>query len=157
TTWSADGERREVTAPVSLIVSAFAPVTDARATLTPQLRADCGETALVLVDLGAGRCRLGGSALAQVYAALGNEAPDVDDAALLKNLFELVQRLNREGRVLAYHDRSDGGLFVTLAEMMFAGHAGVTVDGDVGLSPDDNGANLERLFNEELGAVLQVR
>ena len=125
--------RKEVTAPLSLIVSAFARVTDARKTLTPQLRTDCGETDLVLIDLGAGRNRLGGSALAQVYKQVGDEAPDVDGpdgAEKLKGFFSAIQRLNRDGRILAYHDRSDGGMFATLCEMAFAGHAGITVNLD---------------------------
>ncbi|HWA14533.1 MAG TPA: phosphoribosylformylglycinamidine synthase [Burkholderiales bacterium] len=150
TGWEEGGRKKEVVAPLSLIVSAFAPCPDVRKTLTPQLAADVA-TRLVLIDLGSGRNRLGGSVLAQVYGQSGNEAPDVDSAAKLKALFETVQRLNEDGRILAYHDRSDGGLFVTLAEMMFAGHVGVTVD--IG-SPGDV---LGVLFNEELGAVLQVR
>jgi phosphoribosylformylglycinamidine synthase len=150
TTWSEGGVRRDVTAPLSLIVSAFAPVTDARRTLTPQLRTDCGESVLMLFDLGCGKMRLGGSALAQVYGETGSAAPDVEDAPLLRNFFGLVQKLNAEGKLLAYHDRSDGGLFVTLCEMMFAGRVGVTLDE---LADDV----LPALFNEELGAVLQVR
>jgi phosphoribosylformylglycinamidine synthase len=153
TAWDDNGARKEVTAPLSLIVSAFAPVPDVRRTLTPELKTDCGETALLLVDLGAGRCRLGGSALAQVHGQLGDAAPDVD-AVLLKAFFEVIQRLNRDGRLLAYHDRSDGGLFATTCEMMFAGRAGVTLrldDVPGGKSP------IEFLFNEELGAVLQIR
>ncbi|HYC48176.1 MAG TPA: phosphoribosylformylglycinamidine synthase, partial [Burkholderiales bacterium] len=157
TTWSDAAGRREVTAPVSLIVSAFAPVLDVRATLTPQLRADCGDSLLLLVDLGGGKCRLGGSALAQVYSALGNEAPDLDDALLLRNFFELVQRLNRDGKILAYHDRADGGLFATLCEMMFAGRTGISLEGELALSASDAARTLAVLFNEELGAVLQVR
>jgi phosphoribosylformylglycinamidine synthase len=150
TGWEEGGRKKEVVAPLSLVVSAFAPCPDVRKTLTPQLAADTA-TRLVLVDLGSGRNRLGGSVLAQVYGQTGNEVPDVDSAGKLKAFFETVQRLNEQGRVLAYHDRSDGGLFVTLAEMMFAGHVGVTVDiGDLG---DGMGA----LFNEELGALLQVR
>ena len=122
-----NGARKEVTAPLSLIVSAFAPVADVRGTLTPQLRTDCGETVLVLIDLGAGQCRMGGSALAQVYGQLGNAVPDAD-AGRLAAFFGAVQRLNRAGKILAYHDRSDGGLFATVCEMMFAGHCGVHLD-----------------------------
>jgi phosphoribosylformylglycinamidine synthase len=156
TAWTEGGARREVTAPLSLIVSAFAPVTDARATVTPQLRTDRGDSVLVLIDVGSGRCRLGASALAQVFSEVGSEAPDVDDPAALKGFFALVQELNREGRLLAYHDRSDGGLFVTLCEMMFAGHVGVTLDGSVVANRGASG-NLAALFNEELGAVIQVK
>ncbi len=149
--WERDGASQAQTAPMSLIVSAFAPVTDVRRTLTPQLLAD-EKTRLLLVDLGAGRNRLGGSALAQVYAQVGDTAPDLDDAQRLKSAFALVQCLNVEGRLLAYHDRSDGGLFVTVAEMAFAGHCGV------GLTVDALGGDaVAALFNEELGFVVQVR
>jgi phosphoribosylformylglycinamidine synthase len=157
TAWTEGEVAREVTAPLSLIVSAFARVTDARRVLTPELRTDCGESVLLLVDLGRGRCRLGGSALAQVYGALGSEAPDIDEPSLLKAFFALVQALNREGRALAYHDRSDGGLFVTLCEMMFASRTGITVDGYALLEDDRPGRAAAALFSEEAGAVLQVR
>ncbi|HEX9179026.1 MAG TPA: phosphoribosylformylglycinamidine synthase, partial [Burkholderiales bacterium] len=130
TVWEQGGERRQVTAPLSLIVSAFAPVEDAGKTLTPQLRTDAGDTELLLVDLGGGRNRLGGSALAQVHGAVGNECPDCDDPALLKGFFAAVQRLNRDGLILSYHDRSDGGLFATLCEMAFAGRCGLSVSLD---------------------------
>ena len=119
--------------------------------MTPQLAADL-DTVLLLIDLGAGKNRMGGSALAQVYKQTGNVAPDVDDPHILKSFFEIIQRLNGEGKLLAYHDRSDGGLFVTLCEMAFAGHVGLTIKLD-GLAGDD----LSTLFNEELGAVMQVR
>ncbi|MDR2876254.1 MAG: phosphoribosylformylglycinamidine synthase [Methylobacillus sp.] len=152
TVWDENGEKKSVTAPISLVISAFAPVTDARATLTPQLRVDRGDTVLILIDLGQGKNRMGGSALAQVHGATGNVAPDVDDAALLKNFFAQIQALNRDGKLLAYHDRSDGGLFVTLAEMAFAGHCGFRVD--LGNLP---GHVADILFNEELGAVVQTR
>jgi phosphoribosylformylglycinamidine synthase len=151
TGWEDKGRRKEVVAPLSLIVSAFAPCTDARKTLTPQLVPDI-DTVLVLIDLGSGRNRLGGSALAQVFGQTGNEAPDVDSAAKLKALFETIQALNRQGHLLAYHDRSDGGLFVTLVEMMFASHVGITID-IAGLGGDP----AEILFSEELGVVAQVR
>jgi phosphoribosylformylglycinamidine synthase len=153
TAWRDGGQQKEVTAPLSLIVSAFAPVQDARATLTPQLRTDCGETELLLLDVAAGRCRLGGSALAQVHGTLGSAAPDLDQPLALVKFFEFVQWLNSERRILAYHDRSDGGLLATVCEMMFAGRCGVTLelDGCAARPP------LELLFNEELGAVLQVR
>jgi phosphoribosylformylglycinamidine synthase len=154
TAWNENGSRREVVAPLSLIVSAFAPVADVRGTLTPQLRTDQGDTVLLLADLGGGRCRMGGSALAQVYGQTGNAAPDVEPEAL-RGFFAAVQKLGREGRILAYHDRSDGGLLVTACEMAFAGRAGLTLQLDdampEGCSP------LEFLFNEELGAVLQVK
>ena len=152
TVWQdADGEQRAVTAPLSLIVTAFAPVMDVRKTLTPQLRTDKGETDLILVDLGKGANRLGGSALAQVYGQLGDEAPDVDDPRVLRLFFHVIQALNELGFAYAYHDRSDGGLFATICEMAFAGHTGVRVDlSDLGSDP------AAALFNEELGAVLQV-
>ncbi len=146
-----EGVRKEVTAPLSLIVTAFAPCMDARLTLTPQLAADL-DSVLLLIDLGAGKNRMGGSALAQVYKQTGNVAPDVDDARTLKSFFEIIQRLNGEGKLLAYHDRSDGGLFVTLCEMAFASHIGLTIKLDE-LPGDDQ----RSLFNEELGAVVQVR
>ncbi|MDQ7011115.1 MAG: phosphoribosylformylglycinamidine synthase, partial [Mariprofundaceae bacterium] len=152
TVWEVDGERREMTAPLSLIISAFAPVADVRRTLTPQLRTDVGATDLLLIDLGNGRHRLGGSALAQVYGRTGECPPDVDDPTLLRAFFTAIQRLNREGLLLAYHDRSDGGLFVTICEMAFAGRSGVHVHLDA-LGHDEIGS----LFAEELGAVIQVR
>jgi phosphoribosylformylglycinamidine synthase len=152
TVWQQDGECREMTAPLSLIVSAFAPVRDARKTLTPQLRTDLGDSDLILVDLGCGRNRLGGSALAQVYRQLGDRVPDLDDPDMLRALFTVVQELNDECLVIACHDRADGGLFTTLCEMAFAGRCGLDID-LAGLSADD----LAVLFNEELGVVLQVR
>ncbi|MCW5576640.1 MAG: phosphoribosylformylglycinamidine synthase, partial [Burkholderiales bacterium] len=149
TTWSdGQGACKEVVAPLSLIVSAFAPVTDVRRTLTPQLRRDCGETELLLVDLGRGRNRLGASALAQVYGAIGDQVPDVD-ANDLKAFFAAIQKLNGEGLLLAYHDRSDGGLLATVCEMLFAGRCGASLE----LRGDAAAA----LFSEELGAVLQIR
>ncbi|MGZ5125158.1 MAG: phosphoribosylformylglycinamidine synthase [Burkholderiales bacterium] len=157
TSWAENGVKCEVTAPLSLIVSAFASVSDVRRTLTPYIRSDVGETVLMLIDVGGGRNRLGGSALAQVYAEIGSETPDVDDPQRLKAFFDLVQQLNRDGTLLAYHDRSDGGLFVTLCEMMFAGHTGITLDRHSGLSTSEHERNLAALFNEELGAVIQVR
>ena len=151
TVWQEDGEPRAVTAPLSLIVSAFAPVTDVRKTLTPQLRIDQGETELLLIDLGKGKNRLGGSALAQVYNQIGNETPDVDDPRVLKLFFAVIQALNELGFLLAYHDRSDGGLFATICEMAFAGRTGVRIEiEDLGRDP------VAALFSEELGAVLQV-
>jgi len=150
TSWSEGGARKEVVAPLSLIVSAFAPVTDARQTLTPQLRTDCGDTDLLLIDLGRGNNRLGASALAQVYDATGDATPDVVDAADLKAFFTAIQQLNRDQLLLAYHDRSDGGLLVTVCEMLFAARCGAQVE----IRGDDATA---LLFSEELGAVVQIR
>jgi len=152
TVWN-DGEGEQVmTSPVSLIVTGFAPVEDIRRTLTPMLRTDLGDTDLILIDLGKGHNRLAGSALAQVYKQVGHHAPDLDDPDMLKRCFQALQELNREGRVLALHDRSDGGLLATVCEMAFAGHCGVT------LHLDDLGADpVAALFNEELGVVIQVR
>lgn len=176
TVWQEQGVQKQVTAPISLIVSGFAPVYDAAKTLTPQLRRDCGETDLILVDLGAGRCRLGGSALAQVYGQVGNIAPDVVDPTKLQAFFATVQALNRDQKILAYHDRSDGGVFAALCEMAFAAHTGIDIDveelcfeqvrndverrgeEDEALPPENYSERIFCvLFNEELGAVLQVR
>jgi phosphoribosylformylglycinamidine synthase len=153
TAWQENGEDREVVSPLSLVVSAFAPCLDARRTLTPQLVADL-DTLLLLVDLGAGQCRLGGSALAQVFDQTGDATPDLDQPAQLKAFFATIQGLNDAGLVLAYHDRSDGGVLAALAEMMFASHVGVTVE--LRDSARERGVPAA-LFNEELGAVLQVR
>jgi phosphoribosylformylglycinamidine synthase len=150
--WQQNGETRTQTSPLSVVISAFAPVADVRSSLTPQLRRDAGDTRLLLIDLGNGRNRLGGSALAQVYGEVGDKAPDLDQPQQLKAAFDAVQSLNAAGRVLAYHDRSDGGLYATLCEMAFAGRAGVDVALD-GLGGDAAAA----LFSEELGMVLQVR
>ena len=175
TAWQDGGEPREVVAPLSLVVSAFAPCEDARRTLTPQLRTDVGPTDLLLVDLGRGRNRLGGSILAQVFGQVGDEAPDLDRPGELKAFFAAIQALNREGSLLAYHDRSDGGLFAAVCEMAFAGRCGVTLNLDLlaydPLSHDVDGNErrpelmrgrdlarvLGALFAEELGAILQVR
>jgi phosphoribosylformylglycinamidine synthase len=179
TTWKDGGEAKEVVAPLSLIISAFAPCDDVRGVLTPQLRLDAGDTDLILIDLGGGKNRLGGSMLAQVFAdkdvGFGESAPDLDDAAQFKRFFETVQALNREGVILAYHDRADGGLFATVCEMAFASHCGVSINVDMiaydALAYDVDGAErrpevmygrdqqhvLAALFNEELGAVLQVK
>ena len=175
TTWQDGGEAKEVVAPLSLVVSAFAPSEDARRALTPQLRTDAGATELVLIDLGRGRNRLGGSQLAQVYGQIGDTVPDLDDPAALKAFFAEIQSLNRDGLLLAYHDRSDGGLFACACEMAFAGRCGVTLNLDLlGYDPlahdvDGNerrpelmqGRDLERvlagLFAEELGALVQIR
>jgi phosphoribosylformylglycinamidine synthase len=130
TAWDDQGVRTEVVSPVSLIVSAFAPCNDVRQTWTPQLRTDAGPTELVLIDLARGHARLGGSILAQVYNHTGQESPDADDPAAIRAFFEALADLRASGSVLAYHDRSDGGLFVTLCEMAFAGHSGCEIDGD---------------------------
>ena len=148
TTWRDGDVDKAVTAPLSLIVSAFAPVADARRTLTPLLRFDRGETALLRIDAAGRRRRLGASALAQVFGQLGDEAPDVDDPRTLAAFFALVRKLARDDVLLAYHDIGDGGLFATLAEMAFASRCGldIAIDGDA----------LATLFAEELGAVVQV-
>jgi phosphoribosylformylglycinamidine synthase len=137
---------------VSLVVTAFAAVCDVRKTLTPELRRDCGDTDLLFIDLGAGQNRLGGSALAQVHDRIGSTVPDVDDPALLKDMFNAVQSLIDTNNILAWHDRSDGGLFTTLAEMAFAGNVGVKIN----LSSLPGNA-IATLFNEELGGVMQIR
>ncbi|OAB55436.1 phosphoribosylformylglycinamidine synthase [Leptolyngbya valderiana BDU 20041] len=151
TLWRADDQDHRMIAPVSLIVSAFAAVTDVRQHLTPQLRRDQGDTVLVLVE--AGPARLGGSSLAQVYQRSLGSVPDVDHPEQLGRMFDAVQALHGEGRILALHDRSDGGLIVACMEMAFAGRCG--------LSLKTEAVELEALlgewFNEELGLVLQVR
>jgi phosphoribosylformylglycinamidine synthase len=143
--------KKEVIAPLSLIITAFATCSDVRATLTPQLVADT-DTVVLLFDLGAGQNRMGGSALAQVYKQVGDVAPDVDDAKKLKAFFDVIQRMNREGKLLAYHDRSDGGMLAALCEMSFASHIGLDIRVD-----ECKGDDLGILFNEELGALVQVR
>ncbi len=157
----ANGEpaAKAVTSPLSLIISGFAPVRDVRRTLTPELRTS-EPTTLLLIDLGEGRNRLGGSCLAQVYNQTGGSAdtpgsatPDTPSPAVLKAFFDAIQQLNRDGKLLAYHDRSDGGLFITLLEMAFAGRTGLAID----LQPCVADDPLACLFSEELGAVLQVR
>ena len=175
--WQDGGEKRAVTSPISLVISAFATTPDATQYLTPQLRLDAGDTDLVLIDLGLGKNRLGASSFAQAFKQVGECCPDAPEAAVLSAFFNTVQSLNAAGRLLAYHDRSDGGLFATLAEMAFAGHCGVDLDvdelcldqirhevEDAGL-PEPTlpsaGEVSQRifnvLFNEEAGAVLQVR
>ncbi|MDQ6989309.1 MAG: phosphoribosylformylglycinamidine synthase [Mariprofundaceae bacterium] len=151
-TWSDEHGKKEMISPLSLIVSAFSPVSDIRNTLTPQLRSDLGDTDLILLDLGQGKNRLGGSALMQVYAATGVETADLDDADLFSSFFNTIQQLKQKGYILAYHDRSDGGLLATAAEMAFAGRIGVDIHLD-SLGEDA----LSLLFNEELGAILQIR
>ena len=179
-----EGIERSVVSPVSLIVSAFATLDDIRGTLTPQLRTDAGDTTLVLVDLGQGRRRMAGSMLAQVLGQVGDRAhdgvPDLDDPTLLRALCAAVGELRAADRLLAYHDRSDGGLWAAVCEMAFAGHVGVSLNVDLLITEGDgiadsraeygdsknwasqvserrNELTLRALFNEELGVVLQVR
>jgi len=156
TVWEEGSESREMTSPLSLIISAFSPVQDCRKTLTPQLRTDKGDTDLLLIDQGFGKNRIGGSALAQVYRQTGRTTPDLDDALQFKAFFNTLQQLNRDGKLLAYHDRSDGGLFATITEMAFAGRVGVTIAIDTLITENNKEALLAALFNEELGAVIQV-
>jgi len=155
TRWQDEGAEKSVTAPLSLIVTGFAPVSDIRQTLTPQLRMDKGETDLILIDLGRGQNRMGASILAQVHGRIGRQAPDVDDAEDLKAFFAVIQGLNADGHLLAYHDRSDGGLLVTALEMAFAGHCGLNLFLDALADSREELAAV--LFNEELGALIQVR
>ncbi|KAG1707805.1 Phosphoribosylformylglycinamidine synthase [Nymphon striatum] len=143
--------QHEMSAPLSLIITGFAIVDDVRKTLTPQLRTHKGDSDLILIDLGKGKNRLAASALSQVYSQVGAHAPDLNDHEALINFFKVIQELNKESKLMAYHDRSDGGLLATLTEMAFAGHTGITVRlDDIAKSP------LEALFSEELGAVIQV-
>ncbi|MBF0382170.1 MAG: phosphoribosylformylglycinamidine synthase [Magnetococcales bacterium] len=152
TVWSENSENRAVTAPVSLVISAFAPVADIRKTLTPQLQhVDSDDTELILIDLANGKNRLGGSCLAQVYKQLGSESADLDNPANLVEFFSAMQELNQQGKILAYHDKSDGGLFATICEMAFVSHCGIEINLD-GLP----GSPLDILFNEELGGVIQI-
>ncbi|MCL2296996.1 MAG: phosphoribosylformylglycinamidine synthase [Proteobacteria bacterium] len=152
TAWKADdGSARNVIAPVSLIVSAFAQVDDARRTLTPQLQLDDGETQLLWLDIARGQRRLGGSALAQVYGQVGHETPDLDDAETLLAFLQLIRTLNQQDKLLAYHDIGDGGVLVTLLEMAFAAHAGLE------LHFSDDAPLFNTCFAEELGAVVQVK
>ncbi|OYU27058.1 MAG: phosphoribosylformylglycinamidine synthase [Burkholderiales bacterium PBB2] len=181
TRWSdAQGAEQQVTAPVSLIITAFASVADVRGTLTPQLKTDAGDSSLILVDLGAGQHRMGGSILAQALNQFGGAVPDLDDAGLLKSLGAAVNELRAAGQLLAYHDRGDGGLWATACEMAFAGHVGVSLNVDMLVTEGDGvsdsradtgdaknwatqvGARreeltLKALFSEELGVLLQVR
>ncbi|WP_176047260.1 phosphoribosylformylglycinamidine synthase [Burkholderia sp. BCC1644] len=178
TKWDEQGVAKEVVSPVSLIISAFAPVEDVRRHLTPQLRrvADAGDSVLIAIDLGRGKNRMGGSIFAQVTQQVGDTTPDVDDAEDLKRFFNAIQSLNSQDKLLAYHDRSDGGLWATVCEMAFAGHTGVSLNVDM-LTLDPNHESdygdakdwakqtsgrrddrtLRALFSEELGAVVQVR
>jgi phosphoribosylformylglycinamidine synthase len=180
TQWSEGAEKKKVTSPVSLIVSAFATLADVRGTLTPQLDAQEPDTTLVLIDLGQGRNRMGGSILAQVLGQVGDSVPDLDDPQLLVSLVNAVNALRAAGQLLAYHDRSDGGLFAAACEMAFAGQVGVALNVDLlvtegdGISdsradfgdaknwaaqvgPRRDELTLKALFNEELGVLLQVR
>ena len=180
TQWKEGTETKKVTSPVSLIVSAFATLADVRGTLTPQLNSVLDDTTLVLIDLGKGRHRMGGSVLAQVLGQGGGEAPDLDDAKDLISLVDAVNALRAEGKILAYHDRSDGGLLAAAAEMAFAGHVGVTLNVDLLVTEGDGISDsraevgdaknwsgqvsarreeltLKALFSEELGVLLQVR
>ena len=176
TTWKDEDSDKSVTSPVSLIISAFAPVYDIRKCLTPQIKLDAGDTSLILIDLGRGKNRLGASAFAQVMQKLGDQTPDVDSADDLKAFFAAIQQLNQGGKILAYHDRSDGGLYGTLCEMAFAGRSGLAINLDMLTMESEHAADhgdaknwagqvaerrneltLRALFNEELGAVIQVR
>ena len=155
TRWSDEGAEKSVTSPMSLIITGFAPVVDVRKTLTPELRMNKGVTDLILIDLGRGQNRMGASILAQAHAKLAKAAPDVDDPEDLKAFFAVIQGLNADDQLLAYHDRSDGGLLTTVMEMAFAGHCGLDLHLDtLAHSQDEINAIL---FNEELGAVIQVR
>ena len=179
TRWQDQGQTKQVTSPVSLIVTAFASLNDVRGCLTPQLHAT-DDTSLILMDLGQGQHRMGGSILAQVLDQAGGDVPDLDDAQDLIKLVNAVNDLRQQGLLLAYHDRSDGGLWATICEMAFAGHVGVALNIDLlvhegdGIhdSRADHGdsknwaqqvsarreeRSLQALFNEELGVVLQVR
>ncbi|MGB4357204.1 MAG: phosphoribosylformylglycinamidine synthase [Limnohabitans sp.] len=180
TQWNDKGETRKVTSPVSLIITAFASLPDVRGTLTPQLDAQETDTSLLLIDLGQGRNRMGGSVLGQVLGQFGDSVPDLEDPQALVNLVKAINTLRAQGQILAYHDRSDGGLLAAVAEMAFAGHVGVALNVDMLVTEGDgitdsradhgdakNWAGqvsarreeltLKALFNEELGVVLQVR
>ncbi len=157
TVWESDGKTFKVTSPLSLIITATAPVADIRKCLTPQLHKDQGHTHLIFLDLSEGCYCMAGSVLEQSYNLLSQRPPDVDDPDLLRRFFQAIQTLNREGLILAYHDRSDGGLLVTICEMMFAGHTGVNIHLDDLVSTDVGKDPIAALFNEELGAVIQVR
>lgn len=152
TKWQAKGNSKSVTSPMSVVITAFSPVLDVRKTVTPQLKSDSGDTQLLLIDLGLGKNRMGASCLAQVYNQIGNTSADVDEPRLLVDFFSSIQMLIQQDLLLAYHDRSDGGLFATLVEMAFAGHVGINVD-IASLGEDSVAA----LFNEELGAVVQIK
>ena len=176
TVWQDGGEQKSVVSPLSLIISAFAPVEDVRKTVTPELK-NVEDSVLLFIDLGFGKARMGGSAFGQVYNNMSGDAPDLDDTGRLKNFYGVIQQLVAEDKLLAYHDRGDGGLFATLVEMAFAGRCGISADIDClmdkflpihhpdfqgdpaeGLSDElYNNAAIKILFNEELGAVIQIR
>ncbi|HHK5576806.1 TPA: phosphoribosylformylglycinamidine synthase [Neisseria polysaccharea] len=176
TVWQDGADKKSVVSPLSLIISAFAPVQDVRKTVTPELK-NVGDSVLLFVDLGFGKARMGGSAFGQVYNNMTGDAPDLDDTGRLKAFYNVIQQLVAEDKLLAYHDRSDGGLFATLAEMAFAGRCGISADIDCLMDkflpihyPDFQGdpaedlsdelynhAAIKILFNEELGAVIQIR
>ena len=158
TVWQENGAQKSVVSPLSLIISAFAPVQDVRKTVTPDIK-PVADSVLLLVDLGFGKARMGGSALSQVWNDLGGESPDID-ADTLKVFYEIMQQLVAEDKLLAYHDRSDGGLFATLAEMAFAGRTGLNIDLEEDFAMErlvKNRCDQDILFNEELGAVIQIR
>ena len=176
TTWKDQGQDKSVTSPVSLIISAFAPVYDIRKSLTPQIKLDAGDTSLILIDLGRGKNRLGASCFAQVMQKIGDQTPDVDSAEDLKAFFAAIQTLNKDGQILAYHDRSDGGLYASLCEMAFAARSGLAINLDMLTMDSEHAADqgdaknwagqiearrndqtLRALFSEELGALIQVR
>lgn len=176
TVWQDGEEKKSVVSPLSLIISAFAPVQDVRKTVTPELK-NVEDSVLLFVDLGFGKARMGGSAFGQVYNNMTGDAPDLDDTGRLKAFYNVIQQLVAEDKLLAYHDRSDGGLFATLTEMAFAGRGGISADIDCLMDkflpihyPDFQGdpaedlsdelynhAAIKILFNEELGAVIQIR
>ena len=158
TVWQENGAQKSVVSPLSLIISAFAPVQDVRKTVTPDIK-PVADSVLLLVDLGFGKARMGGSALTQVWNDLGGESPDID-ADTLKVFYDIMQQLVAEDKLLAYHDRSDGGLFATLAEMAFAGRTGLNIDLEEDFAMErlvENRCDQDILFNEELGAVIQIR
>ena len=158
TVWQENGVQKSVVSPLSLIISAFAPVQDVCKTVTPDIK-PVADSVLLLVDLGFGKARMGGSALSQVWNDLGGESPDID-ADTLKVFYEIMQQLVAEDKLLAYHDRSDGGLFATLAEMAFAGQTGLNIDLEEDFAMErlvENRCDQDILFNEELGAVIQIR
>ena len=155
TKWDENGTEKSVTSPMSLIITAFGVVEDIRKTVTPELRIDQGDTRIIAIDLSKGKQRLGGSCLAQVYKQLGNETPDVDCPETLKGFFNAMQTLVRDEKLIAYHDISDGGLFTTVVEMAFAGHTGVDID--LSKLTSASGNDVDVLFSEELGAVIQIR
>lgn len=157
TVWQDGEEKKSVVSPLSLIISAFAPVKDVRKTVTPELK-NVEDSVLLFIDLGFGKARMGGSAFGQVYNNMSGDAPDLDDTGRLKDFYGVIQQLVAEDKLLAYHDRSDGGLFATLVEMAFAARCGLNVDltSLVANQADVNEASIRALFNEELGAVIQI-